>query len=88
MITKTGVYKFVKLTDGKWKFWSNMEVQHCDMVFCDEVFDDNICCAAGIITVGKDFWLATNMYSMTLSIGCEESLYPEISEVLGRELRK
>lgn len=80
MRMKSGLYKFVQV-DGKEIRFIKAEfgASHKSLVKEGEKAT-----AAGWVSVFDDYWRLSDTYSMSLCIGCNDSIIPILSEVIGK----
>jgi hypothetical protein len=78
---KPGLYKFVQINGKEIRF---LEVVPLGPSHKSLVKPGEKATAAGWVSIFDDYWRLSDTYSISLCIGCNNSIIPILSEVIGK----
>jgi len=78
---KSGLYKFVQVDGKEIRF---IKVEGLGASHKSLVKEGETATAAGWVSVFDDYWRLSDTYSMSLRVGCNDSIIPILSEVIGK----
>ena len=82
---KQGLYKFVEVNNQEIRF---IESYLFGPTHKDLVKEGEKATSAGLVSVFDDYWELYDSYSISLKLGCNASIIPKLTQLIGKELKK
>ena len=79
---KPGLYKFVEIDGKEIRF---VESYLYGPAHKDLVKEGEKATSAGLVSVFDNYWKLYDSYSMSLKLGCNTSIIPRLSQIIGKE---